>query len=175
MLFPALHTLTDIIEWVQSGFSVTQLWLNYVAFLPLPAVVLGLYAAQYPRISKLGLVGSLLYGFAFIYFAHSTLEALATTAITYEELWSHLGWPYTFHGGLMVVGGLLFGFATWRAGMLPTWTAALFLLGIMTNLVVAVLPVPDLIQTIGSGLRNAGLIGMGWAVVRIGHTKDRSE
>ncbi len=175
MLFPALHTLTDIIEWVQSGFSVTQLWLNYVAFLPLPAVVIGLYAAQRPRISLFGMFGALVYGFAFIYFSHSTLEALAIHSATYEALWSEMGWVYTLHGGLMVIGGLLFGYATMRAAVLPAWTAWLFLFGIVVNLVVAVLPVPDLLQTLGSGLRNAGLVGMGWAVVRIGHTKDRSE
>ncbi|MBK7143118.1 MAG: hypothetical protein IPH75_13675 [bacterium] len=173
MLFPALHTLTDVIEWAQGGFSTSQLWLNYVAFLPLPALIIGLYAVQHPRISLIGLIGALLYGFAFIYFSYSTLSALANNAATYEELWANLSWVYTFHGGLMIAGGLLFGYATMRAGVLPTWATGLFLLGLTINLTVALLPVPDLFQTIGSGIRNAGLVCMGWAVARVGQTGRR--
>jgi hypothetical protein len=107
ILAPALHTLTDGLEWAQHGFSPVQLWINYLAFLPLPAVMLGLHAAQRPRISRLGLAGALIYGFAFVYLA-----------------------------------------------------------GIALNLVLGFLPVPDLLQTMGTTVRNAGLIGMGWALAR---------
>jgi hypothetical protein len=141
-----------------------QLWLNYLAFLPLPAVLLGLYAVQRPRISRLGLIGALLYGFAFVYFAHTTLFALASATPTYEELWTRLGSLYTVHGALMVAGGLAFGFASARAGFFPRWTAGLFLLGIAFNLILAFLPVPELFHTLGTGLRNAGLAGMGWTL-----------
>jgi hypothetical protein len=164
LLAPAVHTLTDVLEWAQGGFSPPQLWLNYVAFLPLPAVMIGLYAVQTPRISRFGLLGALVFGFAFVYFAHTTLLALETGVPTYDRLWEQLGGTYTLHGALMIVGGLAFGVASVRAGVLPAWTSRLFLLGIALNLVVALVPVPDLLQTIGSGVRNAGLIGMGWAV-----------
>jgi hypothetical protein len=66
----------------------------------------------------------------------------------------------------MVAGGLAFGFATLRAGVFPRWTAIVFLLGIGTNAALALLPVPELLQTIGTLLRNAGLAGMGWAMLR---------
>lgn len=166
MAAPALHTFTDIVEWMQAGFSPWQLWLNYAAFVPLPAILIGLYAAQRPRIRGLGLAGALTYGYAFIYFAHTTLIALSTRAPDYETLWSSLGVMYTLHGAVMIVGGIAFAWATLGAAVLPRWTAAVFLGGVVLNFVLGLLPVPDLLQTAGTALRNAGLIGMGWAVTR---------
>jgi hypothetical protein len=163
---PALHTLTDAIEWTQGGFSTPQLWLNYAAFIPLPAILIGLYAAQRPRIGRLGLAGALAYGYAFIYFAHTTLVAISTGAPDYETLWSGLGVMYTLHGAVMAAGGMAFGWATLRAAALPRWTAVAFLAGVVLNVVLGLLPVPDLLQTLGSALRNAGLVGMGWALIR---------
>ena len=168
ILAPSLHTLTDVMEWLGGGFSQTQLWLNYIAFVPLPAVLLGLYAVQRPRISLLGLVGALLYGFSFVYFTHTTLLALALGTPTYEQLWAHLGVVYTMHGALMIVGGASFGWATARAAVLPPWAAWLFLSGLMLNLVFDFLPVPAAFQIIGTTLRNAGLVGMGWGIVATG-------
>lgn len=163
---PALHLATDVVEWVQGGFSAWQLWLNYVAFLPMPAVILALYVVQRTRASAWAMAGAMFYGFAFIYFAHTTLYALATHAANYAQLWEALGWTYTLHGGLMVAGGLAFGLASVRARVFPPWTAWLFTAGIATNLVIALVPVPEVLQTVGSALRNVGLMGMGWALVR---------
>jgi len=168
ILAPALHTLTDGLEWAQHGFSPLQLWINYLAFVPLPALLLGLYAAQRPGISRLGLAGALVYGFAFVYFAHTTLVAIASDVPTYEQLWDQLGVLYTAHGALMVAGGLMFGWATIRANVVPRWTAWLFVAGVTLNLVLSFLQVPDLLQTLGTAVRNAGLMGMGWALARRG-------
>lgn len=163
---PAIHTLTDGMEWVQAGFSSPQLWLNYLAFLPVPVILLGLYAAQRPAMNKLGLVGAILYGFSFVYFAHTTLFALAIGSPDYETLWVELGSVYSVHGVVMIVGGSLFGSCTLRARVFPAWTAWLFLAGIIMNLTLGILPLPDVLQTLGTTLRNAGLIGMGWALAR---------
>lgn len=161
---PALHTVTDLIEWIQGGFSPPQLWLNYAAFVPLPAILIGLFAAQRPQIGALGLAGAVSYGFAFIYFAHTTLVAISTKAADYEALWSGLGATYTLHGAMMVAGGAAFAWATLRAAVLPRWTAILLLAGVAVNVALALLPAPDLLQTVGTALRNVGLIGMGWAI-----------
>jgi hypothetical protein len=166
IVLPALHSVTDAMEWIHGGFFPLQLWLNYFCFVPLPAVMLGLYAVQRPRISQLGLLGALLYGFAFVYFTHTTLLALALDTPNYAELWQHLGSIYTLHGVLMIVGGVCFGWASLRAGVLPRWTAALFLTGLLINGVLGLLPAPEILQTIGTALRNAGLIGMGWSIGR---------
>ncbi|MCT0224896.1 hypothetical protein [Synechococcus sp. CS-1328] len=58
MIAPSFHTFSDVLEWIYRGFSPIQPWLNYLALLPLPAVMLGLYPSQRPRISSLGLLGA---------------------------------------------------------------------------------------------------------------------
>jgi len=166
ILAPALHILTDVMEWAHGGFFPVQLLLNVLAFVPVPAVMLGLYAAQRPRISRLGLVGALFYGFAFVYFTHTALLAMALATPTYADLWQYLGSSYTAAGVLMIVGGACFGWASLRAGVLPRWTATTLLLGLGINLVLGLLPAPALLQTIGTAVRNVGLIGMGWAMAR---------
>ena len=110
-------------------------------------------------------VGAVLYGAAFAYFTFTTLYALAEHIPTYEALWARLGPVYTFHGALMVGGGVLFGASALRAGWLPRLPVLLFLAGIVANLVLALLPAPDILQTIGSAMRNCGLIGMGYAIL----------
>jgi hypothetical protein len=166
LLAPALHSLTDLMEWLHGGFSPVQLWLNYLAFLPMAWLLLGIYAVHPQRPSLPGLIGALLYGVAFTYFAHTTLYALAEQVPNYELLWERLGRLYTVHGACMVAGGMLFAGSGWRAGWLPRWALLLFAAGIVWNLVLALLPAPDILQTIGSTARNVGLVGMGVAVLR---------
>lgn len=166
IIAPALHSLTDVMEWVQHGFSDTQLWLNYIAFLPMTWLLLGLYAVHEPkRPHPAGLIGAILYGAAFTYFSHTTLYALATHSPSYEALWDQLGLTYTIHGTLMIGGGILFAWSVLRAGWLPKIAVRLFLAGILINLLLALVPAPDIFQTIGSAVRNLGLIGMGYVVL----------
>jgi hypothetical protein len=165
LVAPALHSLTDVMEWYLGGFSTTQLWLNYIAFLPMPWLLLGLYAAHENRPNAWGLAGALLYGVAFTYFAHTTLYAIAEHVPTYEALWSRLGGLYTVHGAFMVVGGLMFAASAWRVGWLSRGGLLLFAAGIAWNLLFALLPVPDILQTIGSAARNLGLMAMGHSIL----------
>ncbi len=165
ILAPALHILSDVIEWWTGGFSTLQLSLGFVAFLAVPFFMVGLYAVQRPRVGALALVGAVLYGASFIYFEHTTLYALAESTSDYAALWAKLGTLYTLHGGVMVVGAFLFGTATLRAGVLPRWTALVFLAGAGLNLLFAVIPVPEIVQVIGNDVRNVGLIGMGFFVL----------
>jgi hypothetical protein len=166
MVAPFIHSLTDAMEWHQDGFSTGQLWLNYIAFVPMSWLLLGLYAAHEPKPGAAGLIGALLHGAAFTYFAHTTLVALDEQVPTYEALWQRLGSVYTVHGALMVVGGLLFGGSVLRAGWLPRLAVLLFLAGILANLMLSLLPAPDILQTIGSAARNAGLAYMGYFVLK---------
>ena len=165
LVAPALHSLTDVMEWYHGGFSDVQLWLNYIAFLPMSWLLLGLYAVHRSRPNIVGLIGALLYGAAFTYFAYTTLYALTEHVPSYEVLWSRLGGLYTFHGALMVIGGLMFAWAALRIGWLPKGGLLLFAAGIVWNLVLALLPAPDILQTIGSAARNLGLMVMGHAVL----------
>ena len=165
LVAPALHSLTDVMEWRHAGFTTTQLWLNYIAFLPMPWLLLGLYAAHQPRPNGVGLLGALLYGAAFTYFAHTTLYALAEHVPTYEALWTRLGTLYTVHGTLMVLGGLMFAWSALRMNWLPRGALLLFAAGLALNLLLALLPVPDILQTVGSAARNLGLMGMGYSIL----------
>jgi hypothetical protein len=70
------------------------------------------------------------------------------------------------HGGLMIVGGMLFGFAALQANYLPRWTVLLFLCGITTHLIVAIISDQDVFRTMGSSLRNMGLMGMGLTLLQ---------
>lgn len=162
---PVLHTATDVVELLQGGFSPLMLWANYIAFLPMPWLLLGICAVHPVRLAPLALVGAVLYGVAFTYFAHTTLYALAQQTPTYEQLWAVLGSAYTVHGALMVLGGLLFAWAAFRAHWLSRLSVGLFACGIALNLALGLLPLPDILQTIGTALRNAGLVLMGYTVV----------
>jgi hypothetical protein len=166
LVAPALHSITDVMEWYHNGlFTSAQLWLNYLAFLPMPWLLLGMCAVQQPRSNLLGITGALSYGVAFTYFAHTTLYAISEHVPNYEDLWSHLGSLYTVHGAFMVAGGLMFSWSAFRGRWLPKIPVLLFAAGIAVNLVLALLPGPDILQTIGTAVRNAGLIGMGYALL----------
>jgi hypothetical protein len=162
---PALHCVSDVLEWMHQGFGDGQLWLTYVAFLPMPWLLLGIYAVHQPRPGVAGLVGAILYGIAFTYFAHTALYALAERIPTYEALWQRLGATYTVHGALMVAGGLSFAWSVLRAGQLPRVSVWLFAAGLGVNLVLALLPAPDILQTVGTAIRSLGLMMMGYAIV----------
>jgi len=162
---PVLHCITDAMEWHQGGFSPLQLWLNYVAFLPMPWLLLGIYAVCSKELGPSALIGALLYGIAFTYFAHTALYALQSQAPNYEVLWQQLGSTYTAHGAAMVVGGLLFARAAMRASVLPRLAVLLFGAGLLINLGLALVPAPDSLQAVGTLLRNAGLAGMGYALL----------
>jgi hypothetical protein len=165
IMAPVLHCITDVMEWHQGGFSPVQLWLNYLAFLPMPWVLLGIYAVRSEELGPSALVGALLYGIAFTYFAHTTLYALQSRSPNYEALWQQLGPMYTAHGAAMVVGGLLFAREALRTTFLPKLAVRLFGAGLLVNLGLALMPAPDILQTVGTVIRNAGLAGMGCALL----------
>lgn len=126
----------------------------------------GLYAYQRLRIGWVGLIGSVLYGVGFIYFTHTTMIALEQAISNYEMLLGKLGGVYTFHRGLMVAGGTKFGVASLRAKVLWQGAVILFLVGMILNLGVALLPLPDILQILGISVRNLGLIAMAVSVIQ---------
>ena len=162
---PVLHCITDAMEWLQGGFSPAQLWLNYFAFLPMPWLLLCIYALHAEELGRAALVGALLYGAAFTYFAYTTLYALQSQAPDYETLWQQLGFLYSIHGAVMVVGGLLFAWAALRSSALPRFAVLLFGAGLLVNVGLAVVSAPDILQTVGTAIRNAGIVGMGYALL----------
>jgi hypothetical protein len=60
-----------------------------------------------------------------------------------------------------------------RARVLPPWTGAVLIAGVSVNLLVALSPMPPIVQTVGSAVRNVALIGMGVAL--LGSSPDPDE
>lgn len=158
---PTLHLLSDLLEWNSGGFSQTQLLINLFGFLPMPFLIIGLNQIQRPRTGWPGSAGAILYAWAFVYFIYTTVYSLAYSVPTYEALWHQLGWIYTFHGGLMVVGGIMFGLSALKAKVLSRIGVGLFVIGLAINLIVSLLPVPEIVQILGSTIRNLGLMAIG--------------
>jgi hypothetical protein len=162
---PVLHSVTDAVEWHQGGFSAAQRWMNHLAFLPMPWLLLGIYALCAEELDPTALVGALLYGAAFTCFAHTTLYALKSGVTDYESLWRQLGPAYTFLGAVMVIGGVLVAVSACRGFALPRPAVALFGSGVQPNFLLAIAAAPDMLQTLGTAVRNAGLIGMGYSLL----------
>jgi hypothetical protein len=174
-------------EWRANGFTPLQLGLNLIAFLPMPVLLFALQSAyesratrrgiermsveassdaRARRIGRTGRIGAIAYGASFAYFMGTTLYAFAYDIPDYATLWNRLGASYTAGGALMVVGGLLFAVDALRRSSLPRAATTTFLAGILLNLLLAVLPAPEIAQTLGSGLRNLGLVLLGLPLLR---------
>jgi len=121
--------------------------------------ITGLYARQVEAAGWLGLAGFLLFSLNWVLTAPFTvaevfiLPVLATEAPTLAEgflgifpssfdatNFGVLGALWDVTGVLYIVGGLLFGIATFRAGILPRWAAGLLAVGSALGPVAVLLP-----------------------------------
>ena len=119
----------------------------------------GLYVRQALKIGWLGLAGYLLFslwmvlimGFSFV--EAFVLPHVASTAPAFVEAWMKmfngpasnydlgvLPTIWTLTAPLYILGGLLFGIATLRAGILPRWAGALLAVGTLFAPLAALLP-----------------------------------
>jgi len=119
----------------------------------------GLYARQAEKSGWIGLAGylllslwlALILGFAFV--EVFIVPALATSAPAFVTSWlgmfngnageinlGALPVVWTITGPLYILGGLLFGIATFRAGILPRWAGALLAVGTAMGPLAALLP-----------------------------------
>jgi hypothetical protein len=164
VVFSALYFASDLIELLQGGFSTTQLSLTYAAEAAIPLFVLGLYALQRPRISRLGLVAALAYAYTFVFFTTTVVYALIDQTSDWNALTSKFGAWMMIHSALMVIAGIAFGVAIVRARVLPRWTGAALILGMILMTVATALP--DVAQTLAAGVRDLAFAGMGMALLR---------
>jgi hypothetical protein len=121
--------------------------------------VTGLYARQAVKSGWLGLAGYLLFslwlvlimGFSFV--EAFVLPRVAHATPTFVQAWMGMftGPKGTFDLGILptiwtltapvyILGGLLFGIATWRAGILPRWAGALLAAGTVLAPIASQLP-----------------------------------
>ena len=166
VVFSALYLLSDVIELVQGGFSTAQLVLTYISEAAIPLFVIGIYAAQRPNIGRLGLLGAVGYAYTFVFFTSTVVFALVERTSDWNALKNQMGAWIAVHSVLMVVTGLVFGYAIVRAGVLPRWTGALLMLGMLSMVVATAFP--DVVQTGAAALRDVAFAGMGAALLGIG-------
>jgi hypothetical protein len=167
--FSALYLLSDVIEMAQGGFSTAQLVLTYISEAAIPLFVIGIYAAQRPVIGRLGLIGAVGYAYTFVFFTSTVVFALVQHTSDWSALENQMGGWIAVHSVLMVVTGLVFGYAVARAGVLPRWTGALLMLGMLSMVVATALP--DLVQTGAAAIRDIAFASMGAALLGVGRRK----
>jgi hypothetical protein len=121
--------------------------------------IAGLYAKQAVKTGWLGLIGYVLLSLWFVMImGFSFVEAfvlphIATASPGFVESWmgmfngpagkfniGALPTIWTISGPVYILGGLLFGIATFRAGILPRWAGALLALSTVLAPVAALLP-----------------------------------
>lgn len=157
----AAHMASDLLELYNNGFSRFQLWLNYLAFLPMPYLTLGICLCHKKKLRPWAYIGSILYGSSFVYFQHSTLYALELDIREYDVLWQKLGAIYTAYGVVMIAGGLLFGLSILKTGEITRVGSLVFVMGLVLHVLLYLFSSGESLQVIASSLRNIGLIGMG--------------
>jgi hypothetical protein len=164
ILSSLVYLASDVIEVVQGDFSTFRLSLTYVGEAVIPLFVLGLYAVQRPRVSRLGLFGAVAYAYAYIFFTATVLYALVARTRDYAALTKVFGIWMTVHGAVLVVGGLAFGLAVVRAGVLPRWTGLALMIGVV--LVAAASSFPALARAVAGAVPDLAFAGMGVALAR---------
>jgi hypothetical protein len=147
-----LYFASDVIETIQSGFSDGQLWLTLAAEAAIPIFVIGLAAAQRPRLGRLGALAAAGYAYNYVVFTGTVVYALVNDTKIYEMLNDQLGWVMTVHGSVMVLAGLGFGYAVIRARTLPAWTALALMAGVV--LVALTQSMPKGAQLAAAGIRD---------------------
>jgi hypothetical protein len=162
--FTAVYFISDLIEVAQGGFSTFRLFLTYVGEAAIPLFVIGLYAVQRPRIGRLGFLGAIAYAYSYVFFTSTVVYALIAGTPNYKALVKVFGAWMTVHGLILLVGGLAFGLAVARAGVLPRWTGICLMAGVV--LVVAASGLPDVARTIAAAVPATAFIGMGIALLR---------
>jgi hypothetical protein len=171
----ATYFISDLIEVVQGDFSTARLILTYLGEAAIPLFVMGLYAVQRPRIDWLGLAGAIAFAYSYVFFTSTVMYALVAGTSDYAALTRVFGAWMTVHGAIMLVGGLAFGSAVIRAGVLPRWTGVCLMTGVV--LVAAASGLPNLARTVAAAVSDAAFIGMGVALLmrRTGRSESETD
>src|SRR5918911_3930217 len=143
--------------------------------------IAGLYARQAERVGWFGLAGFLLFSLwlvlvpGFTFFEAFILPLLAIDAPTVAESFlgiftgsaggtkfGTLATIWTLMGPMYILGALLFGIATLRAGILSRWAAGLFGFGAVSSLAFALLPAA--LEPLAAGPGGGGPAWLGYAL-----------
>lgn len=153
-LFHPLNVLSSV---TTTRWAIVHILASAMCFFVLLGMT-GLYARQAEKAGWMGLAGFCLYSLSWVLTVPFTfaevliLPRLATEAPTFVQgflgAFSSAGDPnfavlanlWTLTGVLYILGGLLFGIATFRAGILTRWAAGLLAVGSLLSPVAALFP-----------------------------------
>jgi hypothetical protein len=161
--FSLLYLLSDVIEFAAGGFSTGQLALTYAAEAAVPFMVIGLYAVQRPLIGWLGLISAVSYAYVFVFFTSTVVVALLEHVPDLPAVQDRFGTWFTVHGVLMVLAGIGFGLAVYRAGVLPRWAGLGLIMGMALIAVTSTLP--PVTQLASAAVRDLAFAAMGAALL----------
>jgi hypothetical protein len=164
LVLSVLYFVSDAIEAAHGGFSVSQLWLTLVAEAAIPVFVVGLAAVHRGNFGRLGWASAWAYAYGYLFFTGTVVYALARHTESYAELTRQVGLSMLVHGAVMVVAGIGFGAAVLRARLLPRWTAAALMAGVVAVALTQVMP--PAVGLAAAALRDGAFAGMGLAVFR---------
>jgi hypothetical protein len=171
-----IHPHEDVASVTTTAWTVTHILGMAMAALALVGIC-GMYLRQVTRTGRLGLVGFVLFGSCFLLitafqFAEafvlpsladqapqfvSDFLAIPTGGVIVGEVWA-LVTVNLLTGATYVLGGLLFGVALFRAGILARWAALLLAAGTALALVLPLLPpAVDRLTGVPVGIALAGL------------------
>lgn len=159
-----MYFISDLIEVAQGGFSAFRLFLTNIGEAAIPLLVIGLYAVQRPRIGHLGFLGAIAYAYSYVFFTGTVVYALISGTPNYKAFVKVFGPWMTVHGLILLIGGLAFGLAVVRAGVLPRWTGICLMAGVV--LVAAASGLPDVARTVAAAVPATAFMGMGTALLR---------
>ena len=161
--FTVVYFVSDLIEVAQGNFSTARLVLTYLGEAAIPLFVLGLYAAQRPRIGRLGLFGAVAYAYAYVFFTSTVIYALIAGTANYKALSKVFGAWMTVHGIILLVGGLTFGMAVASSRVFPRWTGWCLMIGVV--FVVAASGQSNVVRTLAAAVPATAFTGMGLALL----------
>jgi hypothetical protein len=164
VVFSAVYLASDLVELAHGGFGPVQLALTYAGEAAIPLFVLGLYAVQRPAIGWLGFAGATAYAYTYVFFTGTVLYAIVDDITDWTTLAARLGGWMDVHSILMVVAGIAFGAAVVRARVLPPWTGATLIAGMVAMAVATMLPAAA--QTVAAGIRDLAFAAMGAYLLR---------
>jgi hypothetical protein len=157
MVVGLFHPLNDLSSVTTPRWAIVHILASAMCFFVLLGLA-GLYARQAEKSGWLGLVGFFLYSLSWVLTVAYTfaevfiLPLLATQAPTFvqgflvafsssaDPNFALLANLWTVTGVLYMLGGLLFGIATFRARILSRWAAGLLAVGSVLSPLAAMLP-----------------------------------
>lgn len=164
IVFPAVYLVSDLVEVAQGDFSTFRLTLTYIGEAGFALFVVGLCAVLRGSIDGLGALGGLAYAYSYVFFTSTVVWAIVAGIPNWEALGDDFGWWITAHGAVVVVGGIAFGLAIARGGVLPAWTGYALAAGVV--LVAAASGLGNLERTVAAAVPDAAFVGMGIALLR---------